>query len=72
MDVEITAKSPAAFRCDCSKQRVERALISIGKRELQDMIDENKDIEVGCQFCGKQYLFSPEELATLRERATKE
>ncbi|MBQ1850176.1 MAG: Hsp33 family molecular chaperone HslO [Lachnospiraceae bacterium] len=72
MDVEITAKSPAAFRCDCSKQRVERALISIGKRELQDMIDENKDVEVGCQFCGKQYLFSPEELAALRERATKE
>ena len=46
LDVSVTDRSPMAFQCDCSKQRVERALISIGRTELQSMIDEGKEFEV--------------------------
>ena len=71
MDVQVTDRMPAAFRCDCSKERVERALISIGRAELRDMIDEGREVEVGCQFCGKQYYFSVDELRILYGRATR-
>ena len=72
LDLQVTDQGPAAFQCDCSKERVERALISIGKAELQSMIDDGKVVEVSCQFCGKQYSFQPEELIRLRERATRD
>ena len=72
LDLQVTDQGPAAFQCDCSKERVERALISIGKTELQNMIDDGKVVEVSCQFCGKQYSFQPEELIRLRERATRD
>lgn len=65
LDVQVTDTLPAAFRCDCSKERVERALISIGRRDLQEMIDEGKEVEVGCQFCGKKYVFRVGELRDL-------
>ncbi len=60
---------PARFHCGCSRQRVERALISVGRKELQEMIDEGKPIETGCQFCGKTYDFSVEELKAMLEQA---
>lgn len=69
LDVQVTDTLPAAFRCDCSKERVERALISIGRRELQEMVDEGKEVEVGCQFCGKKYDFRVEELRDLYGKA---
>ena len=69
--LEIMDTMPVEFRCDCSNERVERALISIGKKELQDMIDEGKEIEVGCQFCGRQFKFSVEELRILYGRAKR-
>lgn len=69
LDVRVTDTLPAAFRCDCSKERVERALISIGRRELQEMVDEGKEVEVGCQFCGKKYVFRVEELRDLYGKA---
>lgn len=69
LDVQVTDTLPAAFRCDCSKERVERALISIGRRELQEMVDEGKEVEVGCQFCGKKYDFQVEELRDLYGKA---
>ncbi len=72
LDLQVTDQGLAAFQCDCSKERVERALISIGKAELQSMIDDGKEVEVSCQFCGKQYSFQPEELISLRERATRD
>lgn len=72
LDLQVTDTMPAAFRCDCSRERVERALISIGRRELQDMIDEGKEIEVNCQFCGKQYRFQVEDLQGLYERAKRD
>lgn len=69
LDVEITDTLPVSFHCDCSKERVERALISIGRKELQDMIDDGKEVEVNCQFCGKQYHFQVEDLKELYEKA---
>ena len=71
-DVEVTDKEEAAFLCDCSRERVERALISIGRSELQSLIDEGKEVEVNCQFCCKQYHFPVEELRGLYARATRE
>lgn len=68
-EVEITDRSDCSFVCNCSRQRVEKALISIGRRELDDMIKDDKPIEVKCDFCGKKYTFATEELKRLRERS---
>lgn len=67
--LEILDKLPAAFECNCSKSRIEKALISVGKQELQDMIDEGKTIEVNCHFCNKNYPVTVEELKVLMEQA---
>lgn len=65
MDVEITDTMPAQFYCNCCKKRVEKAIISIGKKEIREMISENKEIEVNCHFCNTSYCFSVEELKEL-------
>lgn len=69
LDIEILDTMPTAFVCDCSKERVERAIISIGKKDIQSMIDDNEPIEVKCQFCNKAYSFDVEELKTMLEKA---
>ena len=70
-DVEINDTMPVQFHCDCSKEKVEKVLISIGKKDLQDMINDGKDVEVNCQFCNKNYKFSVEELKKLLVKAKK-
>ena len=65
MDVEYTDRMPTAFACNCSKERVEKALISIGKKDIQEMIDDNKPIEVNCHFCNTNYVFSVDELKAM-------
>ena len=67
-DIEITDKLPCAYVCDCSKERVEAAVISLGKKELASMIDEDKPIEVVCDFCHTKYTFSCEELLNFLKR----
>ena len=69
MDLKVMDTMPAMYACDCSRTRVERALISIGKTELKDMIDDGKEVEVCCQFCDRKYNFSVEELKGLYSRA---
>lgn len=69
LEPEITDTMPCQFYCNCDKQRVEKALISIGKKELQDMIDDGKEIEVNCHFCNENYVFSVEELQELYKRS---
>lgn len=71
-DIEVTDTMPTQFYCNCDKARVEKALISIGKKELQDMIDDNKEIEVNCHFCNTNYAFSVEELKRLKQVAQGE
>ena len=61
-DIEINDRVPTQFHCNCSKERVEKALISIGRKEIQEMIDEGKEIEINCHFCNKNYKFSVEDL----------
>ena len=62
MDLEVTDTLPVEFSCNCSKDRVRKALISIGREELQSMIDDGKEIEVNCHFCNKNYNFTVDEL----------
>ena len=62
MNPEITDTLPVEFACNCSKDRVRKALISIGREELQSMIDDAKPIEVNCHFCNKNYTFDVDEL----------
>ena len=65
--LEITDKIPTAFVCDCSKERVSRALSTLSKKDLDDIINDGESIEVKCQFCNKAYEFSVEELKELRK-----
>ncbi len=67
----INEKLPVAYRCDCSKERVEKALISIGKKDLKEMISDGQPIQVNCHFCGKNYEFTVEELKRMLEKAVR-
>ncbi len=71
MDLEITDRMETRFFCGCDKKRVEKALISIGRQELQSMIDDGKPIEINCHFCNASYEFTVEELKGLLEKATR-
>ncbi len=57
------------FVCNCSKERVERALISLGKSEIQEMIDDGETIETKCQFCNKGYYFTIDDLKDILEKS---
>jgi molecular chaperone Hsp33 len=59
------------YSCDCNKDRFAKGLLSLGETELQEMIEEDKEIETTCHFCGKQYYFSIEELKLLKENTVK-
>jgi len=70
-DVEFTDKMPIQFYCNCTKSRVEKALISIGKKELKSMIDDGETVEVNCHFCNKNYHFTVDELKTMYRKAVR-
>ena len=67
-EVEILETSPIAYRCYCSRARVERALISMGVEELEALLEEQGGCELGCQFCDKVYQFTGEDLRALVEQ----
>lgn len=67
-DVEITDTVPTQYYCNCNKERVSKALISVGRSELKSMINDGKEIEVNCHFCNTNYKFSIEELKELLRR----
>ena len=67
-DVEILETSPISYQCYCSRDRVERALISMGVRELEDLLAEQGGCELGCQFCDRIYRFTAQELEALIHR----
>lgn len=65
LDPEILDKMPVRFYCNCSKERVSKALIAIGRKELDNIIADNEPIEVKCHFCNKAYNFTVDELKKL-------
>lgn len=67
-DVQINEKMDSRFHCNCSKERVAKALISIGRKELNEMIQEGKPIEMNCHFCNTNYNFTVEELKEILRR----
>ena len=67
---EILERRETKYACDCSRGRIERALITLGKEELSDMIATQHGAQVDCHFCNKRYSFSEEELKTLLAAAT--
>ncbi|MBO5474852.1 MAG: Hsp33 family molecular chaperone HslO [Lachnospiraceae bacterium] len=68
MGLEITDTMPVRFQCNCSRERVEKVLISLGRKELQSLIDEGKDVELNCHFCNQRYVFGVKELKEINRR----
>jgi len=62
MGLEITDKKPVQFRCNCTRNRVERVLISMGKTQLEELAQDGEDVELNCQFCSSKYRFSPQDI----------
>ena len=65
LELEVLEKRPIEYRCDCSRERMERALISLGREELRDMIDQQGGAELTCRFCDRVEHFSREDLEAL-------
>jgi molecular chaperone Hsp33 len=64
-DLKILDKSPCAYLCNCSRERMERNLLSLGKKELLSMIEDQHGAEVQCHFCNKKYNFTEQDLLEL-------
>ena len=64
-ELEILEKTPVEYRCYCSRDRVTRTLISLGKKELQDIVNDGKPIDIDCQFCDQIYHYTPQEIAEI-------
>ena len=69
--LEILDKLDTQFHCDCSREKVEKALISVGKKELNDMVQEGKPVEVKCHFCNHAYKFDIEDLKEILKVAKR-
>ena len=69
LGLEITDTMPSRFYCNCSKERVEQAVVSIGRKDIPEMIDEGEDIEVKCNFCKTAYTYTIEELKEIIKRS---
>ena len=70
-DLEIHDRVPTGFVCDCSKERVARAIVSIGSKDIREMIQEGKPVEANCHFCNKNYVFSIEDLKELLRQSKR-
>lgn len=62
LELEITDRLETEYYCNCSKKRVSNAIASIGRKDLEEMIEDQEPIEVNCQFCGSHYIFETEDL----------
>ncbi|PMC34098.1 Hsp33 family molecular chaperone HslO [Bacillus sp. UMB0899] len=70
-NVKVLEKQPVAFKCQCSKERIENAIVSLGADEIQAMIDEDGQAEAQCHFCNELYLLTKEDLEELKKEASK-
>ena len=69
MELEFFDPEPVEYKCYCTRDRVEAALISLGREELGQIVDEGKDIQISCQFCDTEYKFTPADVAALLANA---
>ncbi|QFJ54423.1 Hsp33 family molecular chaperone HslO [Pseudobutyrivibrio xylanivorans] len=67
LDVTFMETYPASYKCDCSRERVIRSLASLGKEDMDDIINDGKPVEVKCQFCNEAYEFTIDELKSFRK-----
>jgi len=65
MDLKIYDSLTPKYKCDCSKDKVDRVLMSIGKKDLQEIYDEGKNEEILCHFCNKSYEFKQDDIKKL-------
>ncbi|OAG27318.1 Hsp33 family molecular chaperone HslO [Thermodesulfatator autotrophicus] len=70
-NVEILEKRPLAYRCRCSRERVERALVALGPKEIEELIKKNEPARITCDFCNQEYIFTIEELEKLLSQIEK-
>lgn len=66
---DVLEKRPLSFQCSCSRERVERALVTLDQEELQSLASERGDLEVNCEYCGEKYIFSTGDVRDLQEKA---
>ena len=71
IEFDIFDETDVSYHCDCSRKRVEKALVSLGEKELSEMVNDGKSIDVSCQFCDKVYTFTPEDLKNLLKTGRK-
>lgn len=71
MDLNILDSVEPSYKCDCSRERVEKALASIGKNDLEEIYNDGKNEEIVCNFCNKKYVFTPEDVKALLISVTK-
>ena len=71
MDLKIIDKIPTEYFCGCSRERVEKALLAIGEKDLQQLLEEDKKAELSCHFCNKVYNFDENDLKRLLDEAKK-
>lgn len=67
IEYHIVNREAVGYRCFCSRERAAEAIVCIDPADLDEMIAEGKNIEVGCQFCDEHYVFTPEDLGQLRK-----
>ena len=65
MGLKINDRVDVAFKCDCSKEKVAKAIMSIEAKDIEEMLADRKPVEVNCHFCNTTYKFTPEELSIL-------
>ena len=71
LDISFNETFDTAYKCDCSREKVEKVLVSLGEKELTSMIKENREAEVHCDFCEKNYIFSPDELKEILKESRR-
>ena len=69
LDFRVMDRMPVSFRCDCSRQRVEKALIALGQKEIRSLIAEGNPVTLNCHFCNTDYTFSVDELIDILQKA---
>ena len=70
-DYHLVQEAPVGYRCSCSRERVEAALGVVERNELEEMIAENRDFEISCQFCDTVYRFGPQELSEILRKSSE-